>query len=47
MKVPHVIEVQSEHKAGSLARVLAVFGEHDVVVEGLVAVRRGHTVSAV
>lgn len=42
MKIPHVLEVQSEHKPGSLGRILTVFGELGIVVEGLVAVGRDH-----
>ena len=40
MKIPEIIKVQSQHRPGSLAKVLAVIGQHGVVVEGLKAVNR-------
>lgn len=40
MKVPEVLLVESEHRPGSLARILTVIGEAGMVVEHLSAVRR-------
>lgn len=42
MKIAEVILVQTEHKPGSLAKVLAVIGEAGLAVEGLKAVQRTH-----
>ncbi|MGD8827408.1 MAG: NADP-dependent malic enzyme, partial [Gammaproteobacteria bacterium] len=40
MKIPEILLVESLHKPGSLAKVLAVIGENGLVVEHLNAVRR-------
>lgn len=40
MKIPEVLLLQSRHKAGSLARILAVLGDAGVRVEGLKAIHR-------
>ncbi|HET7369411.1 MAG TPA: ACT domain-containing protein, partial [Gammaproteobacteria bacterium] len=40
MRVPEILLIQSEHKPGSLARVLQAIGESGLVVEHLNAVRR-------
>lgn len=40
MKVPEILLVESEHKPGSLAKVLAVIGEAGLLVEHLASVRR-------
>lgn len=40
MRIPEILLIESQHKPGSLARVLAVIGEAGVVVEHLNAVRR-------
>jgi malate dehydrogenase (oxaloacetate-decarboxylating) len=46
MKIPEILLIESEHKPGSLAKILAVLGEAGLVVEHLVTVRRdlGRTV---
>ncbi len=46
MKIPEILLIESEHKPGSLARILTVIGEAGLVVEHLVVVRReqGRTV---
>ncbi len=46
MKIPEILLIESEHKPGSLARILTVLGEAGLVVEHLVVVRReqGRTV---
>lgn len=46
MKIPEILLIESEHKPGSLARILGVLGEAGLVVEHLAAVRReqGRTV---
>ena len=40
MKIPEILLVESEHRPGSLAKVLTVIGEAGLVVEHLNAVRR-------
>lgn len=40
MKIPEILLVESQHKPGSLAKILAVIGECGLVVENLDAVRR-------
>lgn len=40
MKIPEILLVETEHKPGSLARVLQVVGESGLLVENLNAVRR-------
>lgn len=40
MKIPEILLVESEHKAGSLAKILAVIGECGLLVEHLNMVRR-------
>jgi malate dehydrogenase (oxaloacetate-decarboxylating) len=40
MRIPEILLIESLHKPGSLARVLAVIGEANLVVEHLHAVRR-------
>jgi len=40
MKIPEILLIESEHKPGSLARILTVLGEAGLVVEHLVVVRR-------
>jgi malate dehydrogenase (oxaloacetate-decarboxylating) len=40
MRIPEILLIESQHKPGSLAKVLAVIGEAGVVVEHLNAVRR-------
>ena len=40
MKIPEILLVESEHRPGSLARILAVIGEAGLVVEHLASVRR-------
>ncbi|MGH8427811.1 MAG: malic enzyme-like NAD(P)-binding protein [Gammaproteobacteria bacterium] len=40
MKVPEILLIESEHKPGSLARILQAIGESGLVVEGLIAQRR-------
>jgi len=40
MRIPEILLIESQHKPGSLARVLAVIGEANLVVEHLHAVRR-------
>jgi malate dehydrogenase (oxaloacetate-decarboxylating) len=40
MKIPEVLRIQVVHRAGSLARVLAVVADAGLLVEGLVAVER-------
>src|SRR5579872_1240191 len=40
MRIPEILLIESEHKPGSLAKVLAVIGEANLVVEHLNAVRR-------
>ena len=37
MKIPEVLVVQSKHQAGSLAKILQVIGDANIVVEGLKA----------
>ncbi|UCC14245.1 MAG: ACT domain-containing protein [Gammaproteobacteria bacterium] len=46
MKIPEILLIESEHKPGSLAKILAVLAEAGLVVEHLVTVRReqGRTV---
>ena len=46
MKIPEILLIESEHKPGSLAKILTVLGEAGLVVEHLVTVRReqGRTV---
>ncbi|MGD8696659.1 MAG: NADP-dependent malic enzyme, partial [Gammaproteobacteria bacterium] len=46
MKIPEILLIESEHKPGSLARILSVLGDAGLVVEHLAAVRReqGRTV---
>lgn len=46
MKIPEILLIESEHKPGSLAKILAVLGDAGLVVEHLVTVRReqGRTV---
>lgn len=43
MKVPEIILIRSQHKPGSLARVLSVIADAGLVVEGLRQVRRDHS----
>ncbi|MBT8143414.1 MAG: NADP-dependent malic enzyme [Gammaproteobacteria bacterium] len=40
MKIPEIILIESEHKPGNLARILAVIGEHDLTVDHLSMVHR-------
>lgn len=40
MKIPDVLVIESEHRPGSLGRILTAIGELGVVIEHLVAVRR-------
>ena len=40
MKIPEILLIETEHKPGSLARVLQVVGEYGLLVENLNAVRR-------
>lgn len=40
MKIPEILLVESQHKPGSLAKILTVIGECGLVVENLDAVRR-------
>ncbi|HEX4299511.1 MAG TPA: malic enzyme-like NAD(P)-binding protein [Gammaproteobacteria bacterium] len=40
MRIPEILLIESQHKPGSLAKVLAVIGEANLVVEHLNAVRR-------
>ena len=40
MRIPEILLIESQHKPGSLARILQVIGEAGVVVEHLNAVRR-------
>jgi malate dehydrogenase (oxaloacetate-decarboxylating) len=40
MKIPEIIVVETVHKPGSLARVLSVIAEADLVIEHLTALRR-------
>ncbi len=40
MRIPEILLIESQHKPGSLAKVLAVIGEAGVVVEHLHSVRR-------
>ena len=40
MKIPEILLVETQHKPGSLARVLQVVGESGLLVENLSAVRR-------
>ncbi|MDX1444379.1 MAG: malic enzyme-like NAD(P)-binding protein [Gammaproteobacteria bacterium] len=40
MKIPEILLVESQHKPGSLAKILGVIGECGLVVENLDAVRR-------
>ena len=40
MKIPEILLVESEHRPGSLAKVLTVIGECGFVVEHLTAIRR-------
>jgi len=40
MKIPEILLIESEHRPGSLARILTVLGEAGLVVEHLVVVRR-------
>lgn len=40
MKIPEILLIETEHKPGSLARVLQVVGESGLLVENLNAVRR-------
>ncbi|HUF89082.1 MAG TPA: malic enzyme-like NAD(P)-binding protein [Gemmatimonadota bacterium] len=40
MKIPEILLIETEHKPGSLARVLRVVGEAGLLVENLNAVRR-------
>jgi malate dehydrogenase (oxaloacetate-decarboxylating) len=40
MKIPEILLIQSEHRPGSLAKVLTVIGECGLVVEHLTAIRR-------
>ena len=42
MKTPEVLIVQSHHKPGSLASILQVIADANIVVEGLHAVQRDH-----
>lgn len=42
MKIPEIIKIQSEHRPGSLAKILTVIGEEGLLVEGLQAVARDH-----
>jgi len=42
MRIPEIVTVQSEHRAGSLASVLQVIGDAGLVVEGLRATTRDH-----
>jgi malate dehydrogenase (oxaloacetate-decarboxylating) len=46
MKIPEIVLIESEHKPGSLARILGVLGDAGLVVEHLATVRRdqGRTV---
>ena len=40
MKIPEILLIETEHKPGSLARVLQVVGESGLLVENLNAIRR-------
>ncbi len=40
MKIPDVLVIESEHRPGSLGKILSAIGELGVVIEHLVAVRR-------
>jgi malate dehydrogenase (oxaloacetate-decarboxylating) len=40
MRIPEILLIESQHKPGSLAKVLAVIGEAGIVVEHLHSVRR-------
>ncbi|MGE5625861.1 MAG: malic enzyme-like NAD(P)-binding protein [Bacillota bacterium] len=40
MRIPEILLIESQHKPGSLAKVLQVIGEAGIVVENLNAVRR-------
>src|SRR5690606_15597847 len=40
MKIPEILLVESQHRAGSLAKILQVIGDCGLVVENLDAVRR-------
>lgn len=40
MKIPEILLIESEHRPGSLASILAVIGEEDLVVEHLASLRR-------
>ena len=40
MRIPEILLIESQHRPGSLAKVLAVIGEANLVVEHLHAVRR-------
>src|SRR6267142_2210091 len=40
MRIPEILLIESQHKPGSLARILQVIGEAGIVVENLNAVRR-------
>ncbi len=40
MKIPEILLVESRHKPGSLAKILAEIGEAGLVVEHLNSVRR-------
>ena len=40
MRIPEILLIESQHRPGSLAKVLAVIGDAGVVVEHLHAVRR-------
>ncbi|MCG5053755.1 MAG: NAD-dependent malic enzyme [Myxococcales bacterium] len=42
MKIPEILLIRSQHKPGSLSRILGVIGEAGLVVEGLRQVRRDY-----
>ena len=44
MKIPEILLIESEHKPGSLAKILAVLGEAGLVVEHLVTVRQAQEI---
>ena len=40
MKIPEIIIIESEHRAGSLAKILTVIGEAGIVIDDLRAIER-------
>ncbi len=40
MKIPEIIIIESEHRPGSLAKILTVIGEAGIVIDDLRAIER-------